>query len=267
MIPPDTDPPSVPGGLVSQARTTTSITLSWNASSDNRAIAGYQVYRDDVQVGTPTSTSFTDTGLEPDTAHSYTVKAVDTAGLTSDPSSPLIASTSPIPVDMPPSQPQNARFVTRTSTTITIAWDASSDDHGVTRYNVIRDGSPVGTTVSLTFTDQNLPPASTHTYRVTAQDAAGHVSTESDQVQATTDQPPPATRPNVIVINTDDQRRDTVQYLPKIQQWLVNQGTTVPERLRVDAELLPVAGRPAERTLRPQQRPDTSRRIRASTWT
>ncbi len=36
----------------------------------------------------------------------------------------------------------------------------------------------------------------------------------------------PATRPNVIVINTDDQRADTLQYLPKIKQWLADAGTT-----------------------------------------
>ncbi|HET8683761.1 MAG TPA: sulfatase [Micromonosporaceae bacterium] len=37
--------------------------------------------------------------------------------------------------------------------------------------------------------------------------------------------PPPGGRPNIILINTDDQRADTIQYLPKLRRWLVDGGT------------------------------------------
>jgi chitodextrinase len=78
--PPDTTPPSTPTGLQSTAVNLQSITLSWTASTDNVAVAGYQVYRNGVLVGSPTATTYTDTGLSTGTAYQYTVKAIDTSG-------------------------------------------------------------------------------------------------------------------------------------------------------------------------------------------
>ena len=56
--------------------------LTWNAASDNVGVTGYNVFRNGTQVGTSTSTSYTDSGLTASTAYSYTVKARDAAGNT-----------------------------------------------------------------------------------------------------------------------------------------------------------------------------------------
>src|SRR5687768_6015139 len=64
--PGDTTAPSVPGGLASPSQTTSSITLSWSASTDNAGgsgVAGYDVYRNGALVGSPTATGYTDNGL------------------------------------------------------------------------------------------------------------------------------------------------------------------------------------------------------------
>src|SRR6185369_4013803 len=58
----DTTAPSVPSGLTSPSKTSSSVALSWNASTDNAGgsgIAGYDVFRDGANVGSPTGTSFT----------------------------------------------------------------------------------------------------------------------------------------------------------------------------------------------------------------
>ncbi|MGO4276113.1 discoidin domain-containing protein, partial [Paenibacillus sp. TAF58] len=52
---------------------------SWTASTDNVAVTEYNVYRDGTLVGSSTTTSYSDTGLNASTAYSYTVKAVDAA--------------------------------------------------------------------------------------------------------------------------------------------------------------------------------------------
>ena len=65
---PDTTPPSTPTGLTATAVSTTQINLSWNASTDNVAVTGYQVFRNGAQVGTSTTTTFSDTGLSPSTS-------------------------------------------------------------------------------------------------------------------------------------------------------------------------------------------------------
>lgn len=73
----DRTAPTVPQNLQAAAASTSQITLSWSASTDNVGVAGYKVFRNGVHVGSPTSTSFTDGGLTPNTQHSYTVSAYD----------------------------------------------------------------------------------------------------------------------------------------------------------------------------------------------
>jgi chitinase len=60
----DTTPPSVPANLRSPSQTTTSVALAWDASTDNTGgsgVAGYDVFRDGALVGSPTTTTFTNT--------------------------------------------------------------------------------------------------------------------------------------------------------------------------------------------------------------
>ena len=80
---PDTTAPSVPTGLASPGKTSSSVTLSWNASTDNAGgsgVAGYDVYRNGGLVGSSTSTGYTDSGLAASTAYAYRVRARDNAG-------------------------------------------------------------------------------------------------------------------------------------------------------------------------------------------
>jgi hypothetical protein len=80
-VPPDTQDPSAPTGLASSNVTKTSVDLTWNASTDDRGVAGYRVVRNgSVLPGDLTVRTFTDTGLTAGTAYSYTVRAVDAAG-------------------------------------------------------------------------------------------------------------------------------------------------------------------------------------------
>jgi cytochrome b involved in lipid metabolism/glutamine amidotransferase PdxT len=79
----DTTAPTVPTGLTGTVISSAQINLSWTASTDNVGVAGYKVYRAGVQVGAPTVTTYSDTGLTAATAYSYTVAAVDAAGNTS----------------------------------------------------------------------------------------------------------------------------------------------------------------------------------------
>lgn len=89
----DTVAPSVPRGLTVGARTSSSVALSWTASTDNVAVTGYDVYRGAAKVGTATGTSYTDTGLTASTTYSYTVRARDAAGNTSAASTAVSATT------------------------------------------------------------------------------------------------------------------------------------------------------------------------------
>jgi chitinase len=93
----DTAPPSVPQGLASPSQTASTVSLTWNASTDNAGgsgVAGYDVYRNGALVGSTSATSYTDTGLAASTSYSYTVRARDNAGNASAQSAAISAKTS-----------------------------------------------------------------------------------------------------------------------------------------------------------------------------
>jgi hypothetical protein len=90
----DTTAPSVPTGLTSPGRTSSSVSLSWNASTDNTGVTGYQILRGGSPVGTSSTTGFTNTGLAAATSYTYTIRAYDAAGNYSAASSPLTVTTS-----------------------------------------------------------------------------------------------------------------------------------------------------------------------------
>ncbi|KAB1140930.1 fibronectin type III domain-containing protein [Streptomyces luteolifulvus] len=73
----DTQGPSAPSGLYSPSRTSSSVSLAWNASSDNIGVTGYDVYRGTTKVSTVTGTTATVSGLSPSTSYAFTVKAHD----------------------------------------------------------------------------------------------------------------------------------------------------------------------------------------------
>lgn len=89
----DVTAPSTPTGLTVTGDTSDSVSLSWTASTDNVAVTGYSVLRNGVEAGTTASTTFTDSGLTPSTAYTYTVKAYDAATNLSSASSSVIGTT------------------------------------------------------------------------------------------------------------------------------------------------------------------------------
>jgi chitodextrinase len=106
----DTTPPTTPTGLTAAAAGSSGVNLSWSASSDNVAVTGYIVRRNGVQIATPVSRSYADTGLSPATTYSYTVAARDAAGNIS----PVSASVSVTTGSTPP-PPSNSA---------SLAWDS-----------------------------------------------------------------------------------------------------------------------------------------------
>lgn len=76
----DTTAPSVPTTLVASAASSNQINLSWTPSTDNVAVAGYQVFRGASQIGTTTSPSYQDSGLSASTLYTYSITAYDGAG-------------------------------------------------------------------------------------------------------------------------------------------------------------------------------------------
>src|SRR5437667_6142985 len=101
----DTTPPTTPIGLTAAAAGSTGANLSWSASTDNVRVTGYIVRRNGVQVATPATTSFADTGLSAATTYTYTVAARDAAGNISPNSASVNVTTASVADTTPPSTP------------------------------------------------------------------------------------------------------------------------------------------------------------------
>jgi endoglucanase len=109
----DSTPPTAPTNLAATTTTATSVSLSWTASTDNVGVTGYDVYRGGVLAGTASGTTFTDSGLTPSTAYTYTVKAFDAAGNLSPASAAVTATT----------QSSGASFGCTVSYAVTTQWN------------------------------------------------------------------------------------------------------------------------------------------------
>jgi beta-glucanase (GH16 family) len=82
--------PATPTGLTASSSSTTQVDLNWTASS---SATSYKVYRNGNLVGSPSTTTFQDTGLTAATSYNYTVSAVNTFGLESAQSAPVTVTT------------------------------------------------------------------------------------------------------------------------------------------------------------------------------
>ncbi|WP_260867270.1 glycoside hydrolase family 18 chitinase [Streptomyces sp. SAJ15] len=170
--PPADTPPSAPGAPTSTGVTATSISLSWPAATDDKGVKNYDLLRDGSVVGTTGTTSYTDTGLTPGTAYTYTVVARDTAGQTGPASPPTTLRTSGSGTDEPPGAPGAPQASEITQTGLKLTWTAATDDKGIKNYDVLRGGTVVGTSASTSYTDTGLTPGTDYTYTVVARDTA-----------------------------------------------------------------------------------------------
>jgi len=186
----DTQPPTAPGNLSASNVTTTSITLQWTASTDNVGVTEYVIYQGTASVGSVSGTtlSFTHTGLTPDMTYSYTVKAKDAAGNVSSSSNSISVKTNVAngPDTQAPTTPTNVTVTGVTSSSVSLSWTASTDNVGVTGYDVYQGTSLALSVTGTTAIVTGLTPNTTYTFKVAAKDAAGNVSPLSTGVNATT---------------------------------------------------------------------------------
>lgn len=183
---PDTQAPSVPANLVASGVTQTTVDLSWNASTDNVGVTGYDVYQGSTNLGTVTGTSTQITGLTPLTAYSFRVRARDAAGNISGYSNTVNVTTAAPPDTEAPTTPANLAASNITNTTVDLSWSASTDNVGVTGYDVYQGSTNLGTVGGTSTQVTGLTAATAYSFRVRARDAAGNLSGYSNTVNVTT---------------------------------------------------------------------------------
>ncbi|MCG5219400.1 glycosyl hydrolase family 18 protein [Streptosporangium soli] len=174
-------PPGAPGGLRTPARTTTTVSLAWDASAAGTLpITGYLVYNGATLATTVTGTAATVTGLSPKTEYTFTVKAKDRKNTLSPASTALKVTTNdPAEDTQPPTVPANLRSTGTTSATVSLAWDAATDNKGVAGYEVYAGDTLKATVLGTTATVSGLSPSTEYGFSVRARDLYDNVSARS----------------------------------------------------------------------------------------
>ena len=86
----------------------------------------------------------------------------------------------------PPTVPTGLTATAVSSSQINLSWTPSTDNVGVTGYDVYRGGTQVGTSPTASYSDTGLAASTSYTYTVAAYDAAGNTSAQSASASATT---------------------------------------------------------------------------------
>ena len=192
-VAPDTSAPTAPSS-VDGAATSTSIGLTWSASTDNVGVKGYDVYENGALTGTTTGTTASLLGLACGTAYNVAVDAFDAAGNTSA-RSPYVGSTTPCDTAAP-SPPTNLALSSASSTSLSLSWSAATDNVGVAGYGVYKNGVLVATSSTVSATLSGLSCGTAYTVGVDAFDSASNrsgVTSLSAQTSAcSTNTSPPA---------------------------------------------------------------------------
>ena len=192
--PADTTAPSQPANLAVSSVTTSSVTLTWNASTDNVGVTGYRVYVNGNGVADPASPGATVSALACGTAFTFEVDASDAAGNRST-RARITASTAACGDSQPPSAPANVAASSRTATSIALTWSAATDNVGVTGYGLYRAGTLVGSSSTTSGLFTGLSCNTNYTLSVDAYDAAANRSQKTTVLVSTTaciDSTPPS---------------------------------------------------------------------------
>jgi len=180
----DRTPPSTPTNVRVVAVTEDSITIAWDASTDNSGTIHAYIAGGIYHPGTSTTKTFT--GLVPSYTQTYRVQAMDPSGNLSPLSAPVTATTAPD--QTPPTTPANLRVTGSGISTVSLAWDRSSDRWSFS-YEVLMDGQVLASAahpfVGTPFTTLRKIPPGTHSFAVRARDFAGNVSALSNAVTVT----------------------------------------------------------------------------------
>ncbi|MFI7547053.1 discoidin domain-containing protein [Actinoplanes sp. NPDC049599] len=180
----DTQAPSAPSGLAYSQPASGQIRLNWNAATDNVGVTGYEVYANGTLRTTVAGNVLTYLDNQPDSATiAYYVRARDAAGNTSG-NSNTVTRAGQSGDNSAPSTPGTLSYTQPAAGQIRLAWGASTDNVGVTGYNVYANGTLKTTVTGLTYTDSQ-PASATVSYYVKARDAAGNESAASNTVTRT----------------------------------------------------------------------------------
>jgi thermitase len=169
--------PSVPTNLRTTDLKSTSVTLAWNASTDdNSGVAGYSIYRNGTKLTTVAGTAYTSTNLTANTTYTYTVRAEDAQGNSSADSTPLSVTTPDVSFGI-----ISYAVPTKTATGATISATLAKAGTVTVKYGTTNTNLNLSASSATAATTHSVPLSSlaantTYYYQIVATDGTTTVS-------------------------------------------------------------------------------------------
>ena len=179
--------PQAPANLRILATGNAGIVALWDPAVDDRGVAEYRVFRDDMQIGTTPFPVFYDTSLDADTQYSYTIEAVDSTGQDSGRSISVSAHTALLPDTVAPPIPSSVSVIAA-NRIVTLDW-VQMQIGDVVLFQITRSvagENSIRTVTSTTFDDLAVLPGLQYCYTIAAIDGAGNRSSNSPAACART---------------------------------------------------------------------------------
>ncbi|MFT4780545.1 MAG: chitodextrinase [Pseudohongiellaceae bacterium] len=178
---PDSEAPTAPTNLAASNSTGNSVDLNWDAATDNVGVTEYGIYQDGILIDTTPIDSYQVLGLNPLTSYDFYVIAKDAAG-NSSPQSNTVTATTIAPDTEAPSTPLNLLASNVTTSTVDLAWEASSDNYNSVSYDIYQNGVFVINVSTTTSQIIGLSGDTVYSFKVRATDPAGNESEDSNEV-------------------------------------------------------------------------------------
>jgi hypothetical protein len=188
------DPPSIAtaptisdSGQPQDQTVTAGQTARFAVTAMGTAPLAYQWMRGSTVIDGATASSYTTAATTlSDSGSTFSVTVSNIAGNLTSNAATLTANPANTSDTTDPSVPTNLAATAASATRINLTWTASTDDTGVTSYDVYRDGEKIDTSTVASYIDTGLTASTSYSYRVVAKDAAGNVSGQSNPATIST---------------------------------------------------------------------------------
>lgn len=179
----DVTAPQPPGDFRITDDTGGTVSLAWDAATDDVGVMGYQIYLNGSKtpIRMTAATNAAITGLNAGAANTFTIAAFDAAG--------NLSAESTAREGIKPSAPAGLTTTAKTRSSVSLSWTASTDNAAVARYAIYVNGGtePVLNSETVGATIAGLEQGMTYTFTVKAIDNSGNLSDASQPLEVTTD--------------------------------------------------------------------------------